>query len=61
MDEPENLNQNYDYLSKQNFENICHCYCNNEEFDNQIIYKKQEYNTNADVLSRIQINALEIV
>ena len=30
-----------------------------EEYDYEIIYKKGKYNTNADALSRIQINALD--
>ncbi|KAL0859582.1 hypothetical protein ABMA27_010718 [Loxostege sticticalis] len=31
-----------------------------EEYDYQIVYKKGKYNTNADALSRIKINALDI-
>ena len=30
-----------------------------EEFDYEIAYKKGKYNTNADALSRVQINAIE--
>lgn len=30
-----------------------------EEYDYEVIYKKGKYNTNADALSRIQINALD--